>query len=130
VGSALLGSKETIEASKKVRKMMGGSMRQCGMLAAAASFCLEHHFSRLDDDHAAARELAKYVANAFSNAHVVAPETNIVLARFQTPEEAKTCLKVMLETKGILLSALDAYTVRGVLHLDVPLQEVKDRLDA
>lgn len=128
VGSALLGSSETIEAAKKVRKMMGGSMRQCGILAAAANHTLDHHFLRLDEDHNAAQVLADFLRKKHPKAFVRRPETNIVLARFSSALDAKACLDTMLTQHGVRLSALDPLTVRGVLHLDVPRAELEARL--
>jgi threonine aldolase len=130
VGSALLGSRERIGSAKKVRKMMGGTMRQCGFLAVAASFALDAHFARLDDDHMGARLLARWLADAWPSASVDVPETNIVLARFLDAASARACLEGALTGAGLRLSALDALTVRGVVHLDVPLEELRARLGA
>ena len=58
VGSALVGSKELIQRAHRWRKMLGGGMRQAGVLAAAASYALQHHIDRLADDHALAGRLA------------------------------------------------------------------------
>jgi threonine aldolase len=58
VGSALCGSREFIARAHRIRKMAGGGMRQAGVLAAAASYALDHHIDRLADDHALAQRLA------------------------------------------------------------------------
>ncbi len=58
VGSALCGSRELIARARRIRKMAGGAMRQAGLLAAAASYALDHHVERLAQDHALARRLA------------------------------------------------------------------------
>src|SRR5690606_22954514 len=59
VGSLLLGSKDFIARARRIRKMLGGAMRQAGMLAAAGLYALEHHVDRLAEDHANARLLAE-----------------------------------------------------------------------
>src|SRR5262249_35870604 len=58
VGSALVGSKAFIERAHRIRKMLGGGLRQAGVLAAAALHALDHHIDRLSDDHVNARRLA------------------------------------------------------------------------
>ncbi|HED54789.1 MAG TPA: aminotransferase class I/II-fold pyridoxal phosphate-dependent enzyme [Phycisphaerales bacterium] len=63
VGSALVGDAMTINRARRVRKMVGGSMRQAGMLAAAASYALDHHRTRIADDHRRARMLAEAIAD-------------------------------------------------------------------
>jgi threonine aldolase len=85
VGSLLLGSAEFIRQAKRVRKMLGGGMRQAGMLAAAGSHALEHHIARLADDHAHARLLAQGLTDIVAThskiagrASVQPVQTNIV----------------------------------------------------
>ena len=63
VGSALAGTADAIEAARRFRKMLGGGMRQAGVLAAAALYALDHHRARLADDHAKARRLAEGLAD-------------------------------------------------------------------
>src|SRR3954466_15774600 len=77
VGSALCGSRELIARARRVRKMAGGAMRQAGILAAAASYALDHHVDRLAEDHALAQRLAQGLAG-IEGLQVEAPHTNIV----------------------------------------------------
>jgi threonine aldolase len=114
VGSALVGSKELIQSAHRWRKMLGGGMRQAGVLAAAASFALEHHIDRLADDHA----LAARLADGFSSIDaldVVRPQTNIV---FVTVRDGRgPALLAHLQAQGVLATGLTG--LRFVTHLDV-----------
>lgn len=90
VGSVLLGSKEFIHEARRIRKMLGGAMRQAGMLAAAGLHALQHNVQRLADDHANADLLSRGLAEAASNNpklrgafHVQPAQTNMVFTDVQ-----------------------------------------------
>jgi threonine aldolase len=114
VGSALVGSKEFIRGAHRWRKMLGGGMRQSGVLAAAALHALDHHIDRLADDHALAKRLAEGLAG-LPGMNVEAPQTNIVFADLQGSRAAG--LMEHLKSRGILATGL--YRLRFVTHLDV-----------
>lgn len=114
VGSALVGSREFIQRAHRWRKMVGGGMRQAGLLAAGALFALEHHVQRLADDHALAQRLAQGLQGVPGLA-VEPPQTNIVFADVQG-ERAST-LMAHLKSRGVLATGL--YRLRFVTHLDV-----------
>ncbi|MBL0087626.1 MAG: low-specificity L-threonine aldolase [Ideonella sp.] len=114
VGSALVGSTELICRARRHRKMLGGGMRQVGMLAAAAAHALDHHIDRLADDHALARRLAEGLA-AIPAMQVVPPQTNIVFASVQGGRGA--ALLHHLKSQGVLATGLIG--LRFVTHLDV-----------
>jgi len=114
VGSALVGSKDFIRGAHRWRKMLGGGMRQSGVLAAAALHALDHHIDRLADDHALAKRLAEGLAG-LPGMTVEAPQTNIVFADLQGPRAAG--LMEHLKARGILATGL--YRLRFVTHLDV-----------
>ena len=114
VGSALVGPKAFIRGAHRWRKMLGGGMRQSGLLAAAALHALEHHVERLADDHALARRLAEGLAG-LPGLTVEPPQTNIVFADLQGPRAAG--LIEHLKSRGILATGL--YRLRFVTHLDV-----------
>ena len=126
VGSALVGSRELVARAKRVRKMAGGGMRQAGLLAAAASFALDHHVNRMRDDHANARRLAAGLAG-IDGATFAAPATNILFvdlapALVQARTAAKwggehATLVEALRARGVLCTGL--YKLRFVTHLDV-----------
>jgi threonine aldolase len=126
VGSALVGSKELIARAKRVRKMAGGGMRQAGLLAAGASYALDHHVARLDTDHANARRLAAGLAGIEGLAFAP-PASNILFvdlapALVQARTAAKwggehDSLVEQLRSRGVLCTGL--YKLRFVTHLDV-----------
>jgi threonine aldolase len=116
-GSALCGSKDLIARAHRVRKMAGGGMRQVGLLAAAASYALDHHVRRLADDHALAQRLAQGLAGI--EGLVVEPvQTNVVFVDLTGPMRAQShALLAHLQAQGIRATGL--YRLRFVTHLDV-----------
>ncbi len=114
VGSALTGSKELIARARRVRKMAGGTMRQAGVLAAAAMHALDHHVDRLADDHARARRLADGL-RGLPGVSVAAPQTNMVFV--DLPRERAAAAVAALRERGVLATGL--YQLRLVTHLDV-----------
>ena len=114
VGSALAGSHALIERARRVRKMLGGGMRQVGLLAAAAAYALDHHIERLADDHANAKRLADGLA-LIPGVEVAAPDTNIVFASIATGRT--DALLAHLKERGVLATGLIG--LRFVTHLDV-----------
>jgi len=117
VGSALCGSRDFIARARRVRKMAGGAMRQAGMLAAAASYALDHHVERLAEDHALAKRLAQGLAG-IDGLQVEAPQTNIMFVDLTgaAREQSEALLK-HLASQGVLATGL--YRLRFVTHLDV-----------
>lgn len=126
VGSALCADAETVRRAVRFRKMLGGGMRQAGILGAAALFALEHHRERIADDHVAARRIAEALA-AIEGVSVVAPETNIV--NVDLPVEAA---KVVEQAKRaeVLFNAIGPRRIRLVTHLDVSGEGFEDGLRA
>jgi threonine aldolase len=117
VGSALCGSHDYIARARRVRKMAGGAMRQSGMLAAAASYALEHHVERLAEDHLLARRLADGLAG-IDGLQVEPPHTNIVFVDLTGAAREKSAgLVKHLASQGVLATGL--YRLRFATHLDV-----------
>lgn len=114
VGSALVGSRDFIHGAHRWRKMVGGGMRQAGIVAAAALHALDHHIDRLADDHALALRLAEGL-RGLPGITVEPPQTNIVFADVQGPRA--TGLTEHLKSRGVLATGL--YRLRFVTHLDV-----------
>ena len=114
VGSALCGSKALIARARRIRKMLGGGMRQVGLLAAAADYALDHHVERLAEDHLNARRLADGLGR-IPGVSVVAPDTNIVFASVEGDRTA--ALLAHLSSRGVLATGLIG--LRFVTHLDV-----------
>jgi len=122
VGSALVGSRETVSAARRYRKMLGGGMRQAGILAAGALYALEHQRQRLSLDHDSARALAR-VLTELPFVHVVPPETNIVSIAL----DGLSAERVVAEARerGVLINATGVRTLRAVTHLDVTASDVE-----
>ncbi|MET7399497.1 GntG family PLP-dependent aldolase [Dactylosporangium sp. NPDC005572] len=117
VGSLVVGSAERIAAARKLRKRLGGGMRQAGILAAAGLYALRHNIDRLADDHARARRLAE----ALAPAGVVDPDrirTNIVPLDLTKAALDGPAFAAAARERGILTSVLGPRLVRLVTHLD------------
>lgn len=120
-GSAVVGDRATIARVARFRKMFGGTMRQSGVLAAAAIYALDNHRERLPEDHANARRLGEGVAEipglSLDPSKI---ETNMVffdIAEDQSFDAASLCDR--LKPMGVLALASGPRTVRLVCHLDV-----------
>ncbi len=123
-GSVLLGSSEVIGAARRWRKVLGGGMRQAGILAAAGLYALEHHVERLDEDHVNAERLARGLrAIGFP---VEEPQTNMVFV--DIPPAWVTELAAHLAQRGIL--ATIGPRTRLVTHLDVSRGMIEATLQA
>ncbi len=120
VGSVLLGPKAFIEQGKRWRKMLGGGMRQAGVIAAAAQYALENNVERLADDHRNAADLSAGLAQIEQLA-VTTPQTNIFYV--EIPETAVAALREHLAGRGIRAS-IGTHT-RLVTHLDVSQADVQ-----
>ncbi len=114
VGSALCGSRELIARAHRIRKMPGGGMRQAGVLAAAASYALDHHVERLSEDHALAQRLAQGL-QGITGLQVRSAQTNIVFV--DVADGLGPDLLAFLKTRGVLATGLIG--LRFVTHLDV-----------
>ncbi len=116
VGSVLVGSKEIIEKARRWRKVLGGGMRQAGILAAAGIHALSHHVDRLAEDHNHARMLAEGLAQIKDlGVDPSKVQTNMVFFTLE-PSRFKA-LEAYLKERGILISGRER--VRLVTHLDV-----------
>jgi threonine aldolase len=117
-GSLLIGSKVAIARGHRMRKLMGGGMRQAGYLAAAGLYGLTHHVERLSIDHAKAKAVAA-VLEAQSYVGCVLPvETNIVIFELN-PAVGTAAYLERLRAAGVLATSMGGQTVRFVFHLDV-----------
>ena len=128
VGSVLVGSKPFIHEARRLRKRLGGSMRQAGIIAAGALYALEHHVARLVDDHRRAKALAQGLAALRGMAVDLARvETNMVYADF--PCAAEEAVQ-KLRAAGVLAHPVGPRTLRFVCHLDVGDKDVSRALEA
>ncbi|NNU33002.1 aminotransferase class I/II-fold pyridoxal phosphate-dependent enzyme [Mucilaginibacter sp. S1162] len=122
VGSVLLADRDTIKYARRIRKVLGGGMRQAGFLAAAGIYALDHHVERLKIDHAHAQILADALSKSSAVTNVLPAETNIVL--FDTVEPAEAVLQ-KLASQGIQAMSTDKHRIRFVLHLDVHPEQIE-----
>lgn len=117
VGSVLVGSTALMREARRVRKRLGGGMRQAGLLAAACTHALDHHVDRLKDDHARAKRLETALNELPYVSSVLPVQTNIVL--FTLKDRMADEFLAKLREQGVLAIAFAPDTVRMVLHLDV-----------
>jgi threonine aldolase len=127
VGACLAGSEGFIAEAWRWKQMLGGAMRQSGIVAAAALFALDHNVERLADDHERARRLAEGLA-AMPGIELDpdSVETNIVV--FRVADASDFCDR--MEEEDVRMGALDERTVRAVTHLDVDEAGVDRALEA
>ena len=124
VGSVLVGNRAFIGEARRVRKAMGGGMRQAGYLAAAGIYALRHHVERLQEDHAHARRLADILEEMPYVDNIRPVETNIVIFDLVPPTTPALFLDY-LEKNGAKASAFGPQTIRMVTHLDVSAEMVE-----
>jgi threonine aldolase len=124
-GSIVIGDKQTIHKVKRARKMFGGTMRQTGILAGAASYALDHHIHRLHDDHANAKRLAKELNSIEGlSCNVENTDTNLVFFDIDKMlgDGPSICRK--LWKNGVLAESLDSQRIRYVTHLGIAESDV------
>ena len=123
-GTVLLGSSELIKKARRARKILGGAMRQAGVIAAAGLYALENNVERLAQDHVNAERLAKGLRE--SGFEVEGPHTNMVFVRI--PADKLPSLKTHFEKKNVQILA--GARMRLVTHLDVDAAGIERALDA
>jgi threonine aldolase len=124
-GSLLVGEREAIAEARRLRKQLGGGMRQAGVLAAAGLVALDEELPRLAEDHLLARETAHILRLVTDDAVVVEPpETNIIRLRTGDAEQTASLLARWRE-KGVLALDIDETTIRLVTHRDLPADAPK-----
>jgi threonine aldolase len=129
VGSLLAGPKELLAKAWRVRRRLGGGMRQSGFLSAAGIYALDHHRERLSEDHARARRLAEG-AGEIPGILVQPPETNIIMMDFQ--EEGISLEEVLAEMarRGVLFVPFGPTRLRAVSHLGIDDDGIDRALEA
>ncbi len=120
VGSALVGPRDFIRRARRVRKQLGGGMRQAGLLAAACLYALDNHVERLADDHRNAQVLAQAVADT-PGLRLNPPEVETNLVWFDVDADFATAREVeaALAQRGVLVFAAAQQVLRACTHLDV-----------
>jgi threonine aldolase len=117
IGSVLLADKKTIHRALRVRKILGGGMRQVGYLAAAGIYALDNNIARLAEDHRRAKELAAVLKQKNWVASVEPVETNILIFSL-TPQVKESQFMEILKQKNIVISSMGQGKLRIVTHLD------------
>ena len=131
VGSLLIGSKEHIDRSMRIRKLFGGGMRQAGYLAAAGIYALDNNVHRLAEDHRRAKSLGEALESSSFIKSVETIETNIVIFYLNENINENQFIK-KLASKNILLIGMGEGKLRMVTHLDFTdemLEKVIDELN-
>ena len=117
VGSVLVADEETIHKALRIRKILGGGMRQAGYLAAAGTYALDNHVKRLAEDHAKAKEIGKTLESLAFIKKVEPIDTNIIIFYLQDDIDENGFLE-KLEKLGIDLIGMGSGKLRIVTHLD------------
>jgi threonine aldolase len=131
VGSALAGSRDFVARARFVRKRLGGSMRQAGILAAAALHALDHHVERLAEDHRNAQVIAGAIADT-PGLRLTPPVVETNLVWFEVDPDLGTAKDVAaaLKEKGILVHTSGQQAMRACTHLDVSAAQAERAADA
>ncbi len=131
IGSILVGDGVFIERARRIRKMLGGGMRQAGIIAAAGIYGLEHMVDRLEEDHATARRLAEGLAGLPGiEVDPTAVETNIVLFRVVDERFNSASFIDVLWERGVRMGEFGHGRIRAVTHLGIRPEDVVDALTA
>ena len=118
-----------MERAWRIRRRLGGGMRQSGILAAAGLYALEHHRSRLVEDHERARTLARG-ADRIGGLRVEPPETNIVMLNIVAPGVTTEVILAFLAERGVLMVPFGPKRIRAVTHMDVDADGIRRALGA
>lgn len=123
VGSLLLGNAEFIHFARRMRKVMGGGMRQAGLLAAAGLYALKNNVTRLETDHYHARLLADALKGVGFVEEVLPQETNIITFRLSCEDSSQRFLR-HLQANGVLALPMAKDMIRFVTHLGISKSQV------
>ncbi len=123
IGSVLVGDAELIQGARRLRKMLGGGMRQAGVIAASGIYALQHHVQRLAEDHAHAERLGEAI-KGLKQIRLASPvETNMVM--LDPASVDISVLAAYLKDRGILLTG-----PRLVTHLDITSADIDSIIEA
>lgn len=125
VGSVVCGRAELVARARRIRKMLGGGMRQAGVIAAGALYALDNHVERLAEDHANAQRLADAIRN-IPGLELRPPqvETNLVIFRVEPRLGTAADLAARLRQRGLLIGGFGGQSMRAVAHLDVSRADI------
>jgi threonine aldolase len=126
VGSLVLGAKDYVAEARRNRKLLGGGMRQAGIIAAAGVYALEHNIDRLRDDHSKAAQLAEGIRSV-EGMHPNRPQTNIVIIDVDRGNSDQWL--AALRANGVLATNFGAKRLRMVTHLNIAPEDIDMALD-
>jgi threonine aldolase len=129
IGSVLVGSASFIKSARRVRKVLGGGMRQAGYMAAAARYALANNIERLENDHHNAKIIVDALIRKDYVGHILPVETNIIIFELKNNHTAKTFADA-LRHQDILAIPISANQIRMVTHLDITEEMVRQTVDA
>jgi len=125
VGSLIAGSRSMIEKARKIRKILGGGMRQAGILAAAALYAVEHNVTRLKEDHENAKEFCGALEGGSGiRVEKESVQTNIVMVDISASGKRAPGILEELASAGVLVIETGRTVLRAVMHLDVSRSDV------
>jgi threonine aldolase len=131
IGSMVVGSQMFIEKARKVRKVLGGGMRQAGIIAAAGIVALEKMVDRLEEDHSNAKLLAEAIAKVEGiNIDLTRVQTNIVLLDTSDLNVDDKVILSKLKEKGVLVSTMAKGKLRMVTHRGIGKEQVEEAIGA
>jgi threonine aldolase len=123
-GSLLAGTKELVDRAVRQRRMLGGAMRQVGIMAAAGLYALDHHMQRLANDHANARRIGeRLVQSGRVLLDFATVQTNIIVFALSSDAPDAATVVARARERGVLVFAFGVRTVRAVTHLDVTSEQ-------
>jgi threonine aldolase len=128
VGSVLLGTKQFISKARRYRKVLGGGMRQAGILAAAGIYALDNNIEKLAKDHCHAHQIFEVLQEKDFVGEILPAETNILIFEVIKKFSPSSFANVMKE-KGFLLIPISSTQVRMVLHLDITSSMVEQTIE-
>jgi len=128
VGSILTGSKDFIYKARRIRKVLGGGMRQVGYLAAAAIYAIENNVQRLKDDHRRAKELGSFLTSLNFIGEVMPVQTNIIIFSLNEKYSQDEFLRLLNE-KGLWALGFGPQKIRMVTHLDYTDEMLSSTID-
>jgi len=129
VGSLLMGSKANIKKARRIRKILGGGMRQAGYLAAAGIYALDHNIQRLKEDHEKARNLSLVLQTLSYVTDVYPVETNVLVFEIDAKMSTSDFLE-KLQSRGILAVEFGPQLIRFVTHLDFSNEDMEVVMEA
>jgi threonine aldolase len=125
LGSAIVGSRDFIREARRVRKLLGGGMRQVGIVAAGALYALNHNVERLVEDHHHAQLLAQAVSQIAGLQLDPPPQTNIVIVRIDPQLCTPLQLTAAMQQRGVGIVPFGPQHIRMVTHLDISTAQVE-----